>query len=90
MVRIDPRRNRVTGRDFAGGQAMVAGRWDGVATSGTTLVPVGDPRRRELPLIDIAGPGGSPDTIGDLAAGAGALWVAASAGLYRVDLWRLR
>jgi hypothetical protein len=90
VLRIDPRRNRVAGRDFAGGQALVAPAGTVWATSGTTLVPVGDPSRREVPLVDIADPEGSLDTIGDLAAGAGALWVAAPAGLYRVDLRRLR
>jgi DNA-binding beta-propeller fold protein YncE len=90
VVRIDPRRNRVTGRDFAGGQAMVAAAGTVWATSETTLVPVGDPGRREVPLVDIPDLEGDLDTIGDLAAGAGALWVAAPAGLYRVDLRRLR
>jgi hypothetical protein len=60
------------------------------ATIGTTLVPVGDPARRAVPLVDIADPGGGLDAINDLAAGPAALWVAAPAGLYRVDLRRLR
>jgi|GEM_PF-3802302 len=90
LLRIDPRRNRVAGRDFAGGHAMVAADGTVWATSGTTLVPVGDPTRRDVPLVDIADPEGSLDTIGDLAAGHGAIWVAAPAGLYRVDLGRRR
>jgi len=90
VLRIDPRRNRVAGRDFAGGHAMVAADGTVWATSGTTLVPVGDPTRRDVPLVDIADPEGSLDTIGDLAAGHGAIWVAAPAGLYRVDLGRRR
>jgi DNA-binding beta-propeller fold protein YncE len=90
VLRIDSRRNRVAGRDFAGGEALVAAVGTVWATSGTTLVPVGDPARREVPLVDIADPEGGLDTIRDLAAGPGALWVAAPAGLYRVDLRRLR
>jgi len=90
VLRIDPRRNRVAGRDFADGQAMVVADGTVWATSGTTLVPVGDPTRRQVPLVDIADPGDSLDAISDLAAGPGALWVAAPAGRYRVDLRRLR
>jgi hypothetical protein len=90
VLRIDPRRNQVAGRDFAGGHAMVVADGTVWATSGTTLVPVGDPARREVPLVDIADPEDSLDAISDLAAGPGALWVAAPAGLYRVDLRRLR
>jgi hypothetical protein len=85
-----PPRNRIAERDFAGGPSIVVADGTVWATSGTTLVPVSDPTRREVPLVDIADPGGSLDTISDLAAGPGALWVAAPVGLYRVDLRRLR
>jgi hypothetical protein len=90
LLRIDPPRNRIAERDFAGGPSIVVADWTVWATSGTTLMPVSDPTRREVPLVDIADPGGSLNTISDLAAGPRALWVAAPVGLYRVDLRRLR
>ena len=96
VLRIDPRRNRLQGRAFMGGLALA--RADGAvwATSSTTLVPINDPARREVPLGELGEPKESVDEqgqlaeISDLAAGAGAVWVAAPAGLFRVDLAGLR
>jgi hypothetical protein len=53
VLRIDPRRNQLRGRAFTGGPALVVA--DGVvwATSSTTLVPLNDPARREVPLGEL-------------------------------------
>jgi hypothetical protein len=96
VLRIDPRRNRRQGRAFTGGQALA--RADGAvwATSGTTLVPLNDPARREVPLGELGEPEESPDEqgqlaeISDLAASTAAMWLVAPAGLFRVDLAELR
>jgi hypothetical protein len=92
VLRIDPRRNQVQGRAFTGGPALVVA--DGVvwATSSTTLVPLNDQAKREVSLGELGEADefldeqGQLDEISDLAASAGAVWVAAPAGLFRVDL----
>jgi hypothetical protein len=99
VLRIDPRRDRLQGRAFTGGPALVTADGAVWATSSTTLVPLDDQARREVPLGEL-GAQGQPDQfldeqgqlaeISDLAAGSGAVWVAAPAGLFRVDLARLR
>jgi hypothetical protein len=95
VLRIDPRRNQLRARAFTGGPALL--RADGAvwATSSTTLVPLNDPARHEVPLGELGQPDqfldeqGQLDEISDLAASADAVWVAAPAGLFRVDLARL-
>ena len=95
VLRIDPRRNQLQGRAFTGGPALV--KADGVVwgTSSTTLVPLNDQARREVPLGELGQPDefldeqGQLDEISDLAAGPDAVWVVAPAGLFRVDLARV-
>jgi hypothetical protein len=96
VLRIDARRNQLQGRAFTGGPALVAADGAVWATSSTTLVPLNDPARREVPLGELGQPDqfldeqGQLDEISDLAAGPGAVWVAAPAGLFRINLARPR
>jgi hypothetical protein len=96
VLRIDPRRNLLQGGTFTGGRALVRADDAVWATSGTTLVSVNDPARREVPLGELGQPDqlldgqGQLDEISDLAAGAGAVWVAAPQGLFRINLARPR
>jgi hypothetical protein len=99
VLRIDPRRNQFQGRAFTGGPALVTADGAVWATSSTTLVPLNDQARREVSLGELGGQGqpnefldeqGQLAEISDLAASPGAVWVAAPAGLFRVDLARLR
>jgi hypothetical protein len=95
VLRIDPRRNQLQGRAFTGGPALVTADGAVWGTSSTTLVPLNDQARREVPLGELGQPDefldeqGQLDEISDLAAGPDAVWVAAPAGLFRVDLARL-
>ncbi len=96
VLRIDPRRDQLQGRVFTGGSALVTADGAVWATSSTTLVPLNGQVRREVPLGELGEPDefldeqGQLAEISDLAASPGAVWVAAPAGLFRVDLARLR
>jgi DNA-binding beta-propeller fold protein YncE len=93
VLRVDPARNRLVRAVFVDapslvGESLVAAGGQVWATSGSTLVAVGD-KARQVSLEEL-GTRDDSDPVSDLAASPGAIWVGAAAGLFRVDLARLR
>src|SRR6266542_673026 len=92
LVRIDPARNRQVRAVFEDapslvGESLVAAGGEVWATSGTTLLALGD-TSRQVSLDELGGPDDSAP-VSDLAASPDAVWVGMPAGLFRVDLARL-
>jgi hypothetical protein len=86
VLRLDPGSGRVVARAagvYAVGVAVVGPTTWAMSPGG--LVALGRDATRPV-LVD----GLVPSAVSDLAAGQGALWVAAQTGLFRVDAQRLR
>jgi sugar lactone lactonase YvrE len=93
VLRIDPARNRLVQAVAVDtptlmGESLVAAGGQVWATSGSTLLAVGDKARQ----ISVGGPWAQDDgaPVSDLAASPDAMWVGGAAGLLRVDLDRPR
>jgi DNA-binding beta-propeller fold protein YncE len=92
VLRVDPARNRLVGAVFVDapvlvGESLVAAGGRVWATSGSTLLVVGE-KARQVSLDEPWAEDSAP--VNDLAASPDAVWVGAAAGLFRVDLARLR
>lgn len=93
VLRIDPTHNRLVGAVFVDapslvGESLVAAGGEVWATSGSTLLALGD-KSWQVSLDELGGQDDS-DPVSDLAASPGAVWVGTPTGLFRVDLARLR
>jgi hypothetical protein len=90
VLRVDPAHNRLVGREPADGPSLLAAGGTVWGTSGATLVALDEHDGREVWLGGVGVLGGELVPVRDLAASAGAVWVAAPQGLFRVDLARPR
>jgi sugar lactone lactonase YvrE len=93
VLRVDPARNRLVRAVFVDGPSLmgtslVAAGGQVWATSGATVLAVGD-RARQVAL-DQPWAQEDGESVSDLAVSPGAIWVGAAAGLFRVDLARVR
>jgi hypothetical protein len=93
VLRVDLARNRQVRAVFEDapslvGESLVAAGGEVWATSGSTLLALGDKSRQVS--LDVLGGQGDGDPVSDLAASPDAVWVGTPAGLFRVDLTRLR
>jgi DNA-binding beta-propeller fold protein YncE len=94
VLRIDPARNRLVRAMFVDapslvGESLVEAGGEVWATSGSTLLALGD-RSRQVSLDEFGGQDeGEGAPVSDLAASPDAVWVGTAAGLFRVDLTRL-
>jgi DNA-binding beta-propeller fold protein YncE len=93
VLAIDPAHKRPLRAVFVDapslvGESLVAAGGKVWATSGSTLLAVGDKARQVS--LDELGARDDSAPVSDLAASLGAVWVGAAAGLFRVDLARLQ